>query len=1452
MFARICLYVALCAFGSTSALAEDYLVRTQAEYFAAADDVEAGDTIILANGEWRDFEITLTGRGTAAAPITLRSEQAGQVFITGRSNLRLGGEYMVVSGLVFRDGSSPTGEVLSFRRSSSDLASNSRMTEIVLDGFSKLDRYENDYWVGIYGSNNRFDHNYLAGKTNKGVTLAVRLNDPESRQNNHRIDHNYFGKRPVLGSNGGETLRVGTSQYSMYDSNTLIENNYFEETDGEVEIISIKSGRNIVRGNVFDASQGAVTLRHGDGNIIERNVFLGRGKDHTGGIRVINADQIVRDNYMEGLRGSGFSGALTVMNGVPNSPVNRYVQVSNSLIDGNTVLDSYRITLGAGADEERSAAPVDTSFANNLLSGTDQGTFLEVDADVSGIAFTGNRLISGVVHSSISSLQPVPTELQRAANGLLYPTDPALANVGAPRDLAPVSRAQTGPDWYPKPESGSLFGAGKVINVAPGEGTIEAALIGAVAGDVLQLANGEYLVDQTINVNFPLTIRGPAANDALAQIAFERPSLFEMAEGGSLRLQEVTISGSQAPDNVGNNVVRTSAAPIRGNFVLEFDRVVVSDLTVNRNFDVIVIGKSAFADSITITDSAFENITGTVIRADAETEDFGQYGAEYIRIDTSSFTRIGTGALDIYRGGRDESTFGPHIYIANSEFTDVGSGGSAMLLHGAQDTRITGNSFTGSGPLHIIHTVGTPETVIADNSFDNADAILAEELNYPGEPRIVMSGNTMAGIPATQDGAPQAGQSLPSLFASEMELSREFVDSMMDEGIVVPVPSDPGGGYTHEQHKRNYSAIYLGGDLYRITGDEKYRDYVRDMLLEYAELYPTLGDHPAKANQNVGRLFWQVLNDAMWLVYSVQGYEAIRDTLEPGQRELIDDQVFRKAAHFLSVDSERTFNLIHNHATWATAGVGMTGYLLGDRDLVDIALLGSDKSGNTGFLKQAEMLFSPDGYYAEGPYYQRFALLPFVVFADKIEQNEPDRAIFEYRDGILLKAISTTIQLSYAGYFFPFNDALKDKGLRTNELYEAVAIAYAKTRDPGLLSIAEWQGRTVLSENGLLVAQDLAAGLAQPFDFRTMLLSDGPNGDLGAVAIMRTSDGAAAMEGQALIAKNSSQGMGHGHFDKLSWQFYDNGHEIVTDYGAARFLNIEAKQGGRYLPENESWGKHTIAHNTLVVDERSHFNADEVEADLYAPQQLAFINSADLQLSTATIDTAYADVAMTRTMALVTVPGLEHPLVVDLLRANSASEHTYDLPMHYMGHIMRVGFDLTSHTQGRPVLGTDHGYQHIWVDAEGAPAAADNAFVTWLLDGRFYSYRWVPQAGSTAILAESGANDPDFNLRREPMVIQRVTRTGDTSFVSVLEPHGKFDGAAERTTLSDSQLAGFAHRQINGVDLITITTRGGAVRMLAVADGGADTAHQITVDGKRLRWTGAAALFDGAGMAIGQ
>jgi hypothetical protein len=727
--------------------------------------------------------------------------------------------------------------------------------------------------------------------------------------------------------------------------------------------------------------------------------------------------------------------------------------------------------------------------------------------------------------------------------------------------------------------------------------------------------------------------------------------------------------------------------------------------------------------------------------------------------------------------------------------------------------------------------------VLAALSATVPGAALAQTVPAVAAPRADDAGPVLVS-PDQWQAMAAAGDRYPMFSAERQRVERE-VRAAMAAGINVPQPRDLGGGVTHEQHKANYKALAGAGALYRMTGDRAYADFARDMLLEYARLYPTLADFPTGAASVKGRLFWQALNDSVWLVYAAQGYDAIRDTLTTAQRETIDNDVFRRMARFLSQENATYFDRIHNHATWATAGVGMTGYLLRDPELVERALNGTALDGRAGFLRQVDELFSPDGYYAEGPYYQRYALAPFIIFARAIQQNDPERGIFQRRDGVLLKAVDGVIQSSYAGLLFPVNDAMPDKGLTSEEIVTGVAVAYSQTRDPALLSIAEGQGRTLLSPDGLAIAKGVADGLTQPFDFRSMQLRDGPNGDLGNLVFLRHG----GANGQALVMKNTQQGQGHGHFDRLGMLFYDNGQPIVRDYGAARFLNIEAKAGGHYLDENDSWAMQTVAHNTLVVGRASQFGADWRTGEDHPTQPLFFEVEDGLQIASARLDDAYAGVALTRTIAMVEHPDLAFPVVIDVFRANGSVATDYDLPLHFNGHIISA-FEAQHSVRERPVLGEANGYQHLWVDAVAAPAS-DSRSLTWLLGGRFYTYRFAASAPISAFLVESGANDPNFNLRREPALIQRMQGQADASFFSVLEPHGLSDGTAEIVSGATSQIRDIARLEGDGAQVIILTLVSGRTLALGVGDDAAPGKHHaVTAGGQTYEWTGPYARFD--------
>ena len=679
-------------------------------------------------------------------------------------------------------------------------------------------------------------------------------------------------------------------------------------------------------------------------------------------------------------------------------------------------------------------------------------------------------------------------------------------------------------------------------------------------------------------------------------------------------------------------------------------------------------------------------------------------------------------------------------------------------------------------------------------------------------------------------------------FLRSLSEKRETVDRYFAAVPDVPLPVDAGGGYTHEQHKKNGIAIHDAGILYQLAGKRSYAEKAKQLLLAYAAMYPQLGDHPEKKEQAPGRLFWQSLNEAVWLVYAIQGYDAIHDALAEAERTRIEADLLRPMAEFLSAESPQTFDRMHNHGTWAAAAVGMTGYVLADPVYVERALYGLNRDGSAGFIKQLDQLFSPDGYYSEGPYYQRYALMPFVLFARSIEANQPELGIFQHRDGILLKAIYASIDLSYAGLFFPLNDAIKDKGIDTIELRYGLAIAYALTGDPALLSVAARQKCCVPTGDGFRMALARDRGQAEPYQFRSLVLRDGPDGEQGALVVLRSGVDA---DQQALVLKATAQGMGHGHFDKLNWLFYDNGLEIITDYGAARFLNIEQKDGGRYLPENASWARQTVAHNTLVVDERSHFDGQLSVAQRLHPTLLFFDNDDRIQIAAAAMRDAYDQVQFDRTMAMVYGLARSGPAIIDVLRAVGAGQHQYDLPLHFNGQIVNVSHALQAYASNLRPAGIAHGYQHLWLRAHTKLSANDRFSLTWLTGNRFYTYSMIALGDMEVLFVELGANDANFNLRREQAVIFRVRGVDAHTFVSVLEPHGEYNGAEEYTVGSRGMIEEIRYRRSEQAELLRIRTADGGSHVLLLADdGGPDAPHSIDVGDRVHHWNGYYALVD--------
>ena len=171
------------------------------------------------------------------------------------------------------------------------------------------------------------------------------------------------------------------------------------------------------------------------------------------------------------------------------------------------------------------------------------------------------------------------------------------------------------------------------------------------------------------------------------------------------------------------------------NYSLTVRNCRVTNLDVNHTFDFLKVYKNTFADSIEILDTEMTNITGSILSLDKETEDLGIYNVENVTIRDSKFTDIQGSVANIYRGGTDESTFGPIVVIEGNEFANTGLGArnkteASLKFHGVQKLHISNSSWSKSAPLELYLTNGEPITVIRDVVMEDTGEIRANNNEY--------------------------------------------------------------------------------------------------------------------------------------------------------------------------------------------------------------------------------------------------------------------------------------------------------------------------------------------------------------------------------------------------------------------------------------------------------------------------------------------------------------------------------------------------------------------------------------------------------------------------------------------------------------------------------------------------------------------------------------------------
>ncbi len=327
-------------------------VASLAELQARLEVATPGDIITVKNGTYTaTAPITVKARGSANRPVRIRAETVGGVTIQGSDGFDVAppAVYVHIDGFVFIHAAGKT----QIRSGATHVRFAHNVFEQAGDGA----------YLTIAGDDAEIDRNEFRNKHTLGNMIDVRGAGSQVAQRVH-IHDNYFHDftSPGPGTNGAETIRFGLSGLSMSKGLGLIERNLFVRCVGENEMVSIKSGSNVLQDNTLLDSPGAqLTLRHGNENIVRRNYLHG-----TDGIRVFGDRNRVDSNYLE-----QNTGAIQIGNGdgevADGAALTSHDRPDDTYVTSNVLVNNERNIFMTGRDAGLGARRA--TIAHNIIRG---------------------------------------------------------------------------------------------------------------------------------------------------------------------------------------------------------------------------------------------------------------------------------------------------------------------------------------------------------------------------------------------------------------------------------------------------------------------------------------------------------------------------------------------------------------------------------------------------------------------------------------------------------------------------------------------------------------------------------------------------------------------------------------------------------------------------------------------------------------------------------------------------------------------------------------------------------------------------------------------------------------------------------------------------------------------------------------------------------------------------
>jgi hypothetical protein len=234
------------------------------------------------------------------------------------------------------------------------------------------------------------------------------------------------------------------------------------------------------------------------------------------------------------------------------------------------------------------------------------------------------------------------------------------------------------------------------------------------------------------------------------------------------------------------------------------------------------------------------------------------------------------------------------------------------------------------------------------------------------------------------------------------------------------------------------------------------------------------------------------------------------------------------------------------------------------------------------------------------------------------------------------------------------------------------------------------------------------------------------------------------------------------------------------------------------------------------------------------------ISDPNVQVVAARENNAYKNADLQRTIYMLRLPGGKK-VIVDVFNAISTEKAQFDLPFQYNGQLISTSFKYNYSEKIQEPFGKNNGYQFLWKEGE-ASVKDTMAQFTFLNNRTYYTISSLIDGTASLFFTRTGANDPNFNLRREPAFIIRKNGSGQ-SFISVIEIHGKFDPVIEFSTNSYSSVQNMKLLENDDYSVIEIIVNG---KKILIAQSNKDYNKTTKHSAKEISWAGPfTVLYDG-------